>query len=156
MKRSTLAALVITAVAVVSAAVIVGMFFFGGPVTPGGGSDKVAETVSQPLAEEVPPVTQPSAKPTVEPYATKLSGRVITADPKASAMPEGSLPPYANGCDFNYGQVPLCVPYNFPEGVKTVQDKCAWLASHNFKKIPVSGQDRQGLDADKNGIACDR
>jgi hypothetical protein len=81
---------------------------------------------------------------------------VITADPKASAMPEGSLPPYANGCDFNYGQVPLCVPYNFPEGVKTVQQKCAWLHSHNFKKIPISGQDRQGLDADKNGIACDQ
>ena len=34
-------------------------------------------------------------------------------------------------------------------------DKCAWLAAHGYAAVRVTGPDRQKLDPDGNGTACD-
>ncbi|WP_436535807.1 hypothetical protein [Actinoplanes sp. HUAS TT8] len=61
------------------------------------------------------------------------------------------VPAFVDGCDHNYGTATQCVPLTFPAGVT---DKCAWLAAHGFTDLIVAGKDRQRLDADADGIAC--
>jgi hypothetical protein len=68
------------------------------------------------------------------------------------------MPPFDDGCDHNYGVAGQCVPANFPPGVTSVTDKCAWLHQHGFTgSIPIApgGVDRQGLDPNHDGLACD-
>jgi hypothetical protein len=103
----------------------------------------------------VPPESAPSEEPTVRPYATALTGREYKVDPTRTQPAKNQLPPYATGCDYDYGKPPQCVPWTFPPEVETVQDRCDWLKDQGFKTITVRGKDRHGLDADKNGIACD-
>jgi hypothetical protein len=57
-----------------------------------------------------------------------------------------------DGCDHSYGTRAQCIPWTFPAGVT---DKCAWLTAHGYQRIPVAGPDRQHLDPDRNGAACD-
>jgi hypothetical protein len=57
-----------------------------------------------------------------------------------------------DGCDRNYGRRVQCIPVAFPGDAR---DKCAWLRAHAYQTVPVVGKDRQHLDADRNGIACD-
>jgi putative flippase GtrA len=84
------------------------------------------------------------------------SAKATAADPEWNLLPKRAVPVRAPACDRNYRVSRLCVPYRFPIGIKTVQAKCSWLVKHGIKKIVVHGKDRQRLDADKNGIACDR
>jgi hypothetical protein len=111
--------------------------------------------VVTPEAEPVPVEDAPSERPTIT--AQPTAGEPVTADPEAKPREHESIPPYADGCDHNYGTVPLCVPWAFPQGFHTSPaKKCEWLKNHDFAGIPVTGVDRQGLDPDKNGVACDR
>lgn len=110
---------------------------------------------TEPQAEEAPPETVPSEKPTVKPYATKLSGQTVTPKPDEPVVETEQQPAYSDGCDRNYGDAPLCVPYVYPQGFQTPEQRCKWLKDHGFPEIPIRGQDRQGLDPDKNGVACD-
>lgn len=153
--------LIVAGVAVV-AALIVGVFVLGG--NDGGGAKSDATPVAAPLedtrppADEnatVPPESAPSEKPTVKPYASALTGREYKVNPTRTQPAKNQLPPYATGCDYDYGKAPQCVPWVFPPEVETVQDRCDWLADQGFKTIAARGKDRHGLDADKNGIACD-
>jgi hypothetical protein len=57
-----------------------------------------------------------------------------------------------DGCDRNYGTEAQCIPLVFPG---KVADRCAWLRDHGFQEIKVAARDRQKLDADGNGVACD-
>lgn len=102
---------------------------------------------------ETPPVLEPSEKPKIDPQAEGLEPIDDSAeyDPKIPAP----VRPGGDGCDHNYGKVPLCVPYDFPAPITTVAQKCDWLQAQGFKDVKVSGKDRQGLDQNKNGIACD-
>ncbi|MGX6600777.1 hypothetical protein ACWKSP_01370 [Micromonosporaceae bacterium Da 78-11] len=63
-----------------------------------------------------------------------------------------AVPVNVDGCDHAYGTRLQCVPWTFPEGTT---DKCAWLTEHGFTALAVVGKDRQRLDLDGNGIACD-
>ncbi|MEO5878071.1 MAG: hypothetical protein ABIS86_02865 [Streptosporangiaceae bacterium] len=108
-------------------------------------------------SEDLPevPDTVPSEAPTATPQNTDVPE--LTATPGGQAPKVETVPQYADGCDHNYGVVPLCVPWAFPQGSHgSMQAKCAWLVAHGFTNIPVKGTDRQGLDPDKNGIACDK
>lgn len=108
-----------------------------------------------PEAEPVPSEDAPSEQPTIT--AQPTPGRAIIADPEAKPAEQESIPPHADGCDHNYGKVPLCVPWAFPQGFHTSPaKKCEWLKNHDFDRIPITGVDRQGLDSDKNGLACDQ
>ena len=57
-----------------------------------------------------------------------------------------------DGCDRNYGTKAQCIPLVFPG---KSPDKCGWLRDHGFREVKVAGRDRQRLDADRNGTACD-
>lgn len=167
MSRTKLVLAAVAALALVS--VVGGAFFLlggsnGGPETKSGDRTAVAQAQSQ--STEEPPTRlsaaeSPAAKPTdapgVKPYATKLSGHTFGAEPEVPAAKRKKDPASAgDSCDHNYGQVPVCVPWDFPEGIKTPADKCAYLKNHGIKAVPVTGKDRQGLDGDRNGIACDQ
>jgi hypothetical protein len=56
-----------------------------------------------------------------------------------------------DGCAHGYGEVNQCVPVQFPPGVT---DRCAWLRAHDFGPLAVHGEDRLGLDLNRDGIAC--
>ncbi|MEV6342896.1 hypothetical protein [Actinoplanes sp. NPDC051851] len=84
----------------------------------------------------------------------------FAAQPGVSRRKPGKRPtapvkvaPTVDGCDHNYGTRAQCIPVTFPAGVR---DKCAWLADHGFRAFRVTVTDRQKLDPDRNGIACDR
>jgi hypothetical protein len=137
-------------------AVAAALLVAGGVVLLRDGDSKPVAASSAAPTEDLPdvPDTVPSEQPTVTPQDT--APPALTPQPGATAPKVETIPQYADGCDHNYGVVPLCVPWAFPQGSQvSVEAKCKWLAAHGFTKIPVKGTDRQGLDPDKNGIACD-
>jgi hypothetical protein len=62
--------------------------------------------------------------------------------------------PGDDGCDHDYGNgnVNVCVPWQIP--AKSGQ-ACAWLKSHGYPALQVTATDRQHLDTNRDGIACD-
>jgi hypothetical protein len=147
----------VTGLAVV-AALAGGFMLRGNSGDSGDGMRPVALRASAgdtPLAEPAPAEDAPSEQPTIT--AQPTAGRPITADPQTKPREQESIPPDADGCDHNYGKVPLCVPWAFPQGFQTSPaKKCEWLKNHDFDRIPITGVDRQGLDPDRNGVACDQ
>lgn len=91
-----------------------------------------------------------SAPPYVQPFAQQPDSTPHTGLPSPTAgveIAEGS-----DGCDHAYGDRHVCVPWQFPDGVT---DKCAWLKSHGFEALKITGgRDRHGLDRNGDGIAC--
>jgi hypothetical protein len=149
-------ALAVVAIVVLVAAIGGGVMLFG------QGSSSVKQDaaprsqVKKQLAEEPPSAEPPSEKPTVEPFATKMSGKKITASPEAVAKASPAVvPPNVDGCDHGYGTPGMCVPWKFPAGVDSYRQKCAWLKEKNYPEMAVHGTDRLQLDPDKNKIACD-
>ena len=57
-----------------------------------------------------------------------------------------------DGCDHDYGAVSQCVPWKIPA---PAGQRCQWLSAHGFGPLKVYGRDRQNLDTNHNGIACD-
>lgn len=145
--------LAVTGLAIVAA--LAGGFMLRGDNGDPGTRVAAFETVSgTPEAEPVPFEDAPSEQPTIT--AQPTPGRPITAEPDAKPVAKESIVPYADGCDHNYGKVPLCVPWAFPQGFHTSPaKKCEWLKNHDFGRIPITGVDRQSLDPDENGLACD-
>ncbi|GAA3237390.1 hypothetical protein [Actinocorallia longicatena] len=108
-----------------------------------------------PTAGPGPGSAEPSARPTAAPQVTGVTGRVFTADPRAVETAEPiPVPENYDGCDHNYGAVTQCVPWTFPDGITAVGDKCEWLRLNGFGNLTVAGEDRQGLDANRDDIAC--
>jgi len=101
-----------------------------------------------------PSSSSPAAAATVGPFVQTFADQPGVRPQPALPSPTATLPIRANidGCDRNYGSVSQCVPWIFPPGTT---DKCAWLAAHGFKDLPIVGSDRQHLDPDGNGTACD-
>ena len=58
-----------------------------------------------------------------------------------------------DGCDHDYGTPNQCVPWKIP--VSTGRTACAWLKANGFGQVRVYGRDRQHLDTNQDGIACD-
>jgi hypothetical protein len=153
---------VLIVAAAVAVAAVVAAFLLLRPADGGRPSAGSAPTGivsadgSAPSAEPLPPSAAPSSGPSVTPQATALQGTVFTADPKAVQTVEPvPVPQGYDGCDHDYGVITQCVPWRFPNGITEVSDKCEWLRLNGFHDLAVVGLDRQGLDADRNKIACD-
>src|SRR4051794_19351003 len=136
------------------AAVVVSALVYGVLLLGGDGSSSVAEPrrtavaagapSALPTAEPVPPESSPSEKPTVERYASKLSGPTIAPNPARAESPL-PVPLHVDGCDHRYGTINDCVPWNFPPEFKTYEQKCAYLANHDYQGISVRPPDRHKL-----------
>jgi hypothetical protein len=107
-----------------------------------------------PRERSVPERSAAGRGPTPEPYVQNFAHQpgARPKRPLASPRTTHSVRPNVDGCDRNYGTVTQCVPWKFPAGTT---DKCGWLAGHGFGRLVVQGVDRQRLDRDGNGIACD-
>ena len=57
-----------------------------------------------------------------------------------------------DGCDHDYGGANQCVPWAIPA---PAGQRCQWLNAHGFGPLKVYGRDRQHLDTNHDGIACD-
>jgi hypothetical protein len=57
-----------------------------------------------------------------------------------------------DGCDHDYGTANQCVPWTIPA---PAGQRCQWLAAQGFGPLKVYGRDRQHLDTNHDGIACD-
>lgn len=101
-----------------------------------------------PAASPVTPTAGPA--PFVQTFAAQPGVRPQPALPSPTST--RSIAINIDGCDHAYGTRTQCIPWTFPAGVT---DKCAWLASHGYVRVPVNGVDRQKLDPDGNGTACD-
>jgi hypothetical protein len=118
--------------------------------------------VTRPWAAPVPaagssaapaaPTPAPAAKaePFVQDFAQQPGVKPLKRLPSPTARL--SMPVNVDGCDHAYGAPTQCIPWVFPAGTT---EKCAWLAAHGFTAVKVVGKDRQKLDPDGNGIACD-
>lgn len=149
-------ALAIVAVVVLAAGIGGGILLFGQGSSPVKHDAAARDQVKTALAEDPPAAEPPSEKPTIEPYANGLSGKKITASPQAAAKASPAIvPPNVDGCDHAYGTPGMCVPWNFPAGVTSYRQKCAWLKDNHYPQVDVHGTDRLQLDPDKNKIACD-
>lgn len=78
---------------------------------------------------------------------------VTRQKPRRSPTAPVKVAPSVDGCDHNYGARGQCIPVTYPEGTVS---RCGWLRDHGFKAVKVVGADRQKLDPDKNGVACDK
>ena len=58
-----------------------------------------------------------------------------------------------DGCDHDYGTANQCVPWKIP--ASSGQAPCAWLKANGFGPVRVYYKDRQHLDTNQDGIACD-
>jgi hypothetical protein len=84
-------------------------------------------------------------------FANGLNGQVVKTfkgETKLKAQPG------IDGCDHNYGSgsLNLCVPWQIP--VPHAQ-ACAFLRGNGYPPLTVYGTDRQHLDTNHDGIACD-
>jgi hypothetical protein len=84
-------------------------------------------------------------------FASGLGGQVVK-----SHKGETNFKAFAgdDGCDHNYGNgnVGVCVPWVIP--VPHGQ-ACAFLLGNGYGALKVYGTDRQHLDTNHDGIACD-
>jgi hypothetical protein len=89
------------------------------------------------------------------PFVQTFAAQPGVTRQKAKRKPTApvKVAPAVDGCDRNYGTVAHCIPIRFPEGVT---DKCAWLRDHGYRNVKVAAKDRQGLDPDRNGVICDK
>jgi hypothetical protein len=97
-----------------------------------------------------PPTPTGGPQPHVQPYAQDPVGQVHPS--MASPTAPVTEPIGLDGCDHDYGTVNQCVPLTYPPGVAS---RCAWLLAHGFGPMKVVGMDRENLDTDHNGVACD-
>jgi hypothetical protein len=63
-----------------------------------------------------------------------------------------AVPWNVDGCDHDYGTPSQCVPWTIPA---PAGQRCQWLAAQGFRPVKVYGRDRQHLDTNHDGIACD-
>jgi hypothetical protein len=107
--------------------------------------------VDLPMAE---PESVTGASPTWNTSGTTSTSPEPPAQPSgASTVAPRPVPPMidADGCDRRYGSPSQCIPKTFPAGTT---DKCRWLFDRGYGALPVHGEDRHGLDANRDGTAC--
>ena len=121
------------------------------PLVDGGRSTASSSTppATRPAAAAPSPAAG-AAAPFVQSFADQPGVRPLPAVPSPTATRR--VPANVDGCDHAYGDPTQCVPWTFPPGTT---DKCGWLRAHGFGAVRVVGTDRQNLDHDHDGIACD-
>ena len=84
-------------------------------------------------------------------FASGLSGQVVKTH-KDQAKLQARMGD--DGCDHNYsdGNVNACVPWQIPAPPGKA---CAFLLGNGYPALKVVGTDRQHLDTNHDGIACD-
>jgi hypothetical protein len=125
------------------------------PGSSGGASDRVKGDVLATPADGSArqqaqrPNPHAAAAPFVQRFAAQPGIRPLP--PRSSPTAKVRVPATVDGCDRNYGEKTQCIPLKFPPDAT---DKCDWLAAHGFEHIRVVGTDRQKLDHDHDGVAC--
>jgi hypothetical protein len=107
-----------------------------------------------PAEEQAAMKAVPRRPATPAPFIQNFAAQPGLARQKPKGKPAApvKVAPTIDGCDRNYGTIAQCIPIVFPKGVT---DKCGWLTAHGFTALKVMGKDRQRLDRDRDGIACD-
>ncbi|MDI6101788.1 hypothetical protein QLQ12_24505 [Actinoplanes sp. NEAU-A12] len=125
-----------------------------GPAAPGAGGPGSTGQTRELAAAGQQAARAPARRATPAPFVQPFAGQpgVTRQKPKRKPTAPVKVAPTVDGCDRSYGTIAQCVPVRFPPGVT---DKCAWLRDHGFPALKVTGPDRQGLDPDRNGSACD-
>jgi hypothetical protein len=84
-------------------------------------------------------------------FASGLGGQVVHVGKNATKFKATAGD---DGCDHHYsnGNATLCVPWVIPA---PSGQACAWLLSNGYPALTVYGRDRQHLDTNHDGIACD-
>jgi hypothetical protein len=118
----------------------------GLPEQAGGDGSSSADGSARRAARPSP---HAPAAPFVQRFAAQPGVRPLP--PRRSPTAKVSVPANVDGCDHNYGEKTQCIPARFPPDAT---DKCDWLKAHGFKTIRVVGTDRQKLDEDSDGVAC--
>ncbi len=132
------------------------------PTVTGSATPEPSTTADRPAPGQsgvavTPPAGQPGSSGILTTPGTVTTPFVQNFGPLASPAAPLASPtaPEAfqvgDGCDHGYGDVNQCVPTRFPPGVT---DGCAWLKSHGFGPLVVHGEDRLGLDRNRDGVAC--
>jgi hypothetical protein len=121
-------------------------------------SDSAASDGTQPTAAArggaaVPRLTVPLHTGTVAPHLPPPAGPGGKVIPNRSGPSKVPVPANVDGCDHDYGNTGQCVPWKI-EG-STTAARCDWLTAHGFGPLKVHAKDRQHLDTDGNGTACD-
>ncbi|KUM74639.1 galactose oxidase-like domain-containing protein [Streptomyces curacoi] len=93
------------------------------------------------------------ASPHVHNFADDLKGKVTGPGKKRTSQ---KVSPTVSGCDRHYGSANVCVPTDFPPGVKaTTKSRCDWLKTNDYGRLKVNGKDDPlRLDRNKDGVAC--
>ncbi|MET9830686.1 galactose oxidase-like domain-containing protein [Streptomyces sp. NPDC006385] len=93
------------------------------------------------------------ASPHVHDFADDLKGKVTGPGKKRTSQ---KVSPTVSGCDRHYGSANVCVPTDFPPGVKaTTKARCDWLKQNDYGRLKVNGKDDPlRLDTNRDGIAC--
>ncbi|MBT2417915.1 DUF1929 domain-containing protein [Streptomyces sp. ISL-22] len=93
------------------------------------------------------------ASPHVHDFADDLKGKVTGPGKKRTSQ---KVSPTVSGCDRHYGSANVCVPTDFPPGVKaTTKSRCDWLKTNDYGRLKVNGKDDPlRLDRNKDGVAC--
>ncbi|MBV2356485.1 DUF1929 domain-containing protein [Streptomyces sp. J2-1] len=91
----------------------------------------------------------------VHAFADEPRGKVTGPGKRRASQPVGQV---LSGCDRHYGSANVCVPTVFPPRVgRTPAARCAWLAKNHYGPLRLNGSDDPlGLDANRNGVACDK
>ena len=100
-----------------------------------------------------PRLTVPLDTGTAAPHLPPPAGQGGKVIPNGSGPSKVPVPAHVDGCDHDYGSTGQCVPWKI-EGTDTAA-RCDWLTAHGFGPLKVHGTDRQHLDTDGNGTACD-
>jgi hypothetical protein len=87
--------------------------------------------------------------PFVRSFTSPLTGKPGPAHKHPRRVPIGWN---VDGCDHDYGTPNVCVPWKIPPAAGSA---CGWLKANGFGPVRVYGRDRQHLDTNQDGIACD-
>jgi hypothetical protein len=87
--------------------------------------------------------------PLVMNFDSSLSGpRVVSHTHAWSVSAKWNI----DGCDHDYGQPGVCVPWEIP--APNPEAACAWLKAHGFGPLKVYGTNRQHLPENADGYVC--
>ncbi|GAA2692530.1 hypothetical protein LV78_001756 [Actinosynnema pretiosum] len=131
------------------------------PVGEQSADTAVPTTTTRP---STPPLPQPPTSTGGEPSAPP-SGQPPGGSPPESGSDAGQPPPGVRPtpptttqatqpqgvCDRAYWTTGSCVPWLIPW---YVEDSCSWLRNRGVGIILVPGQDRHGLDGNRDGVGC--
>jgi hypothetical protein len=86
--------------------------------------------------------------PLVMNFDSGMSGTQVKSGKPADSIPAK----WSDGCDHDYGQPGVCVPWQIP--APNPAAACAWLKANGFLPIKVYGINRQDLPENAEGYVC--